>query len=235
MSNGNSLLKAFKTIGLILTLGVSMSACAISTFTWKEEVLLHDGRKIVVARSDVYDSNMRHEIGQGAPLAEHKTTFTIPGTSQTVVWKSDNRSFSDPDDFHLLALDFLDGVPYVATTPFGQSAYTKWGRPNPPYVFFKYDGKAWKRISLEEFPEKFKINLIVTGAKKDNPKISEANRKFGFVPAKTVASINSEPGMSREYYSIIRTPLDYGPPRAEHKGPKAPQPITPPTTIDGKQ
>jgi hypothetical protein len=37
----------------------------------------------------------------------------------------------------------------------------------------------WKRISLEEFPEKFKINLIATGRKKDNPKISETDRKFG--------------------------------------------------------
>ena len=45
MNNGHSLLKAFKTIGLILTLGVSMSACATGTFKWKEEVQLHDGKK----------------------------------------------------------------------------------------------------------------------------------------------------------------------------------------------
>ena len=234
-SNGYSLWRIFRTIGLILILGVSMSACATSTFTWKEEVQLHDGKKMIVDRSDTYDSSMRHEIGQGAQLAEHKTTFTIPGTKQTVIWKSDNRSFLDPDDFHLLALDFLDGVPYVATTTFGQIAYTKWGRPNPPYVFFKYDGKAWQRISLEEFPEIFKINLIVTGLKKDNPKIAEADRKFGFVPAQIVEKINSEPGKSKEYYSIIRTPLDYGPPRPEYNGPKAPHPIPPQNTTDGKK
>ena len=233
MSIDNGMMKQITKLGLLLMMGVSMSACATSTFTWKEEVLLHDGKKIIVERSDTYDSSMRHEIGQGAPLAEHKTTFTIPGTNQTVIWKSDNHS-SDPDELHLLVLDFINGVPYVATTPFGSNAYNKWNRPNPPYVFFKYvDG--WKRISLEEFPDVFKINLIVAGRKKDELGILKAERKFGFVPAQTVADINREPGMSREYYSILRTPLDYGPPRPQYNGPKAPHPITPQTTTDGKK
>jgi len=170
MRTNHQWLKQVAGLGLILTMGVSMSACATSTFTWKEEVLLHDGKKIIVERTDIYDSSMRHEIGQGAPLAEHKTIFTIPGTDQKVIWKSDNRSFSEPEHLNLLVLDFLADTPYVATTIGGSIAYNKWGRPNPPYVFFKYlDG--WKRISLEEFPEKFKINLIVTGRKKDNPKM----------------------------------------------------------------
>ena len=212
-----------------------MSACATSTFSWKEEVLLHDGGKVIVERLDTYDASMRHEIGQGAPLAEHQTTFVIPDTNQTVIWKSDNRFFSEPDNLNLLVLDFLAGVPYVATTIGGSIAYNKWGRPNPPYVFFKHDGKAWRRISLVEFPEKFKINLVVTGRKKDNPKIFEAHRKFGFVSAQIVAEINSEPGRSKASYAIIRTPLDYGPPRPVHSGPKAPHPIAPPGATDGKK
>ena len=95
MSDRHVLLRLFTTICLVLTLGVSMSAYASTTFTWKEEVLLHDGKKIIVERSDTYDSSMNHEIGQGAPLAEHKTTFVIPGTDRTVNWKSDNRPSPD--------------------------------------------------------------------------------------------------------------------------------------------
>jgi hypothetical protein len=208
-----------------------MNAYATDTFTWKEEVLLHDEKKVIVERTDTYDSSMPHQIGQGPPLAEHSTTFVIPGSNQTVVWKSDNRSRSDPDNFHLLVLDFLDGVPYVATTPFGARAYAKWNRPNPPYVFFKYVGE-WKRISLDEFPDRFNINIIVTGRKKDNPRISAANRKFGYVPTETVSEINREPGRSMELYSIIRVPLDHWKPRQEHKGPKAPNPIAPPTATE---
>src|SRR5678816_3705983 len=129
-----------------------------TTFTWKEEVLLHDGKTIIVERSDTYDPTMNHEIGQSAPLADHKTTFMIPGTRQLVIWKSNNRS-AEPEHLNLLSLDILDGVPYVATTPYGSFAYQKWGRPNPPYVCFRYVGR-WERISLKEFPEEFKINVI---------------------------------------------------------------------------
>lgn len=236
MSDQYLLLRLCKTICLVWTLGVSMNAYATSTFTWKEEVLLHDGKKIIVERSDTYDSSMNHEIGQGAPLAEHKTTFMIPGTNQTVIWKSDNRPSPDPDSLHLLALDFLDGVPYVATTPNRSFVYKKWGQPNPPYVFFKYVDK-WKRVSLEEFPEQFAINIVVTSLKNElyKKKVTAENTKYGFVRAQIVAEINREPGRSKEYYSILRTPIDYGPPRPEHKGPKAPHPITPPATTDGKQ
>lgn len=243
MNDRHLLLGLFKAISLVLTLGVSTNAYAISTFTWKEEVLLHDGKKIIVGRSDTYDSSMNHEIGQGAPLAEHKTTFMISGTNQRVIWKSDNRPSPDPDSLHLLALDFSGDVPYVATLSSSCVAYNKWNRPNPPYVFFKYvDG--WKRISLEEFPEKFKFNLIATGRKKDNPKISEADRKFCFVPAQIVAEINREPGASKQFYTLSREPIDLrgvcpeptGPDGLPSKGRfKAPFPIAPPNTAEDKK
>lgn len=211
MSSRRSLLLLFKTISLVLTLGVSMNACATSTFTWKEEVLLHDGKKLIVERSDTYDSSMPHEIGQGAPLAEHKTMFVIPDTGQIVVWKSSNRPSPDPDNLHLLVLDFLDGVPYVATIPAGSFAYAKWNQPNPPYVFFKYTDK-WKRVSLEEFPDQFEINVIVPSLQHEpyKRKAIAENRVHGFVRAQIVAELNREPGSSKEYYSILRVPFDYG-------------------------
>jgi len=40
MNNRESLLRPCKIFSAILTLGVSMNACATSTFTWKEEVLI---------------------------------------------------------------------------------------------------------------------------------------------------------------------------------------------------
>jgi hypothetical protein len=210
MSNRYWLLRLFKTISPVLTLGVSMDAyAATSTFTWKEEVLLHDDKKIIVERSDTYDSSMPHEIGQGAPLAEHKTTFMIPGTNQTVTWKSDNRSSTDPDSLHLLALDFLNGVPYVATRTFRCTAYNKWNRPNPPYVFFRYVG-AWERISLKEFPAQFRINVMVHSLQHEpyKKKVIMENRDYGFVRAQTVAEINREPGASKEFYVLFREPID---------------------------
>ena len=204
-----------------------------TTFTWKEEVLLHDGKTIIVERSDTYDATMNHEIGQSAPLAEHKTTFMIPGTSQIVIWKSNNRSFTEPEHLNLLSLDILEGVPFVATTPSRSFAFEKWGRPNPPYVFFRYVGR-WERIYLSEFPEEFKINVIAHSLQHEPYKktVTTENREYGFVRAQTVTKINREPGSSKEYYSILRTPIDYGPPRQEYKGPKAPHPIAPQATTE---
>jgi hypothetical protein len=229
------LLLGFGTaICLVFGWGVSMNAYATTnTFTWKEEVLLHDGNKIIVERADTYDSGMNHEIGQGPPLAEHKTTFKMPGTNREVTWKSDNRSMANPEHLNLLSLDFMDGVPYVATTPYGSFAYKKWGRPNPPYVSFKFVGR-WERISLNEFPEQFKINVLVHSLKHEpyKEKVMAENDRYGFVRLQSVVELNREPGSSKEYYSIIRTPFDYGPPRPEYTGPKAPHPITPPATKD---
>lgn len=236
MNNHRSLFQLCKMISLVLTLGVSMNACATSTFTWKEEVLLHDGRKIVVERSDTYDSSLPHEIGQGPPLAEHKTTFMIPGAHQQVTWKSNNRSMTDPEHLDLLVLDFVGEVPYVATAPNRSFAYIKWGRPNPPYVFFKYAGE-WKRVPLEEFPGELQINVIVP-SRQHGPykkKVIAENQAHGFVRAQAVAELNREPGRSGESYSILRTPLDYGPLRPEHKGPKASHPMTPPAMQDNSK
>lgn len=206
-------LKQITKLGLLLMMGVSMSACATSTFMWKEEVLLHDDKKIVVERSETYDSSMPHEIGQGAPLAEQVISFTLYGTNQTVFWKSSNRPLPEPENLDLLVLDFLDSVPYIATTPNRPFAFVKWGKPNPPYVFFKYDGKMWQRITLEQFPQLFKINLIPDINAQDKKKIIADNQKYGFLRAQTVAEIIGEPGREKKYYSILRTPIDYGPPR----------------------
>lgn len=41
-------------------------------------------------------------------------------------------------------------------------------RPNSPYVFFKYDGTAWQRISISEFPAQFKDANVVVGGR-SNP------------------------------------------------------------------
>ena len=111
-----------------------MSACSNST-SWKEEVLWHDGKKIIVGRTTTRDSEGRREIGQHAPIIEQTLTFTPPGASQSITWKSDfGQTFQDNLD--LLAIDIVDSKPYVVAYPGFCHAYNKWGRPNPPYVVF---------------------------------------------------------------------------------------------------
>lgn len=193
-------------------LATSMSACATgSSISWKEEAQLHDGRKIVVERRDIHDSSLPHEIGQGAPLAEHTTTFNMPDTKQSVTWRSDNRSRSEPDNLDLMVLDFMNGVPYAAAGITRCIAYNRWGRPNPPYIFFKYDGKVWQRIPLEEFPAEFKEPNVMVGGY-DQYSLSVEERDASVLASDTVRKVNKASGRSPESYTIIREPLKRGAP-----------------------
>lgn len=141
-----------------------MTACA-SIFggskSWKEEVQLHDGQKIVIERyfnlgGATIESTERKEL-------DETVTFTQTGTNKKVTWKTEFNDVSpEPNDLSILLLDIVNGVPYIATRPAGCIGFNKWKRPNPPYIFFKYDGNDWKRIALEEFPaELTKANVIV--------------------------------------------------------------------------
>jgi len=179
------------SIAAILTI-----ACSTET-TWKEEVLLHDGSKIVVERS--VDRGGRHEIGQQPPIREQSLTFTVPGTDKQVVWRS---AFSEDiglADFQPLLLDTSAGETYVVATLVGCLSYNKWGRPNPPYAVFKYQGPNWIRIPLEELPVELKTpNLIFSSPDNEVEKLGKR-----YVTAAMVRQVNSELEQS-EYREILR-------------------------------
>lgn len=187
---------------------VSLAACAgpseTGAFSWKEEVLLHDGSKIIVERSQTYGGS--HELGQSSPVKEHTFKFTLPGSSQAVTWVSEYGEDIGRTNFNLLALHILNGTPYIVASPNLILSYNKWGRPNPPYVFFKYDGRAWQRIPLSEFPAEFKaINLIVNNGREED--IGRLMSKRGYVLAEDVSKLNSSLTQS-EYRTIQRVPLE---------------------------
>lgn len=191
----------------LMILGGGMSACADGT-SWKEEVLLHDGSRIVVERSQTYGG--RHEIGQKPPIKEQKLAFTLPGTSRSITWKSEYSEDIGRANLNLLALHVLNGTPYIVAEPNLCLAYNKWGRPNPPYVFFKYDGKAWQRISLSAFPTQFKdINVVVNTLGE-----SETLTRKKVISTDAVRELNSQlwryPNEQPQYKAILREPLAAG-------------------------
>lgn len=221
-------LKRIAKLGLILLTGVSMGANAglfgIGGTSWKEEVLLHDGQKIIVQRSQSYGG--RHEIGQTPPIKEQEITFTLLGTSKAITFKSEYGEDIGRANFKLLALHVLNGTPYIIVSPNLCLSYNKWGRPNPPYVIFKHDEREWKRITLQELPSEFKeINLVVNT--KGEEKIITAQP---IVTAELVKKLNGELEQP-EYRTILRGALPSSqlcPP--ELTGLKAPYPIAPKDT-----
>ena len=144
-------LKQIMELGLLLMIGVSMNAYS-ATMSWKEEVVLHDGQVVVVERFYNLGGYPALDSHNRSPLDE-TITFALSGSNKKISWKTEYRNdLPEPNSLGALLLDVVGGIPYIATSPAGCIAYNKWGRPNPPYVLFKYVHDEWKRISLEEFP-----------------------------------------------------------------------------------
>lgn len=205
MKTRNGLLCILRTVVLGLMLGMSMNAKAglfgLGGTSWKEEVLLHDGQKIIVERSQTYGG--RREPGQSAPIKEHSIRFTVPGSHESITWISEYGEDLGRTNFDLLAVHVLNSTPYVVASPNLCLSYNKWGRPNPPYVFFKYDGNVWQRISQERFPAEFKtINVILSIQKFQADQWSS----MGLVSAEKIKEMNSH-AENPERKTILREPL----------------------------
>lgn len=203
-----------------------------NSMSWKEEVLLHDGTKMVVER--VYHLGGKPTLDSHEQRALDETVSSIlPGTNKKIIWKTDFRdSQPEPNSLNLLVLDRINDTPFIAAYPVGCIAYNKWGRPNPPYIFLKYEGDEWKRIPLEEFPaELSKVNVIVG---RPPAKLLKA-----FYTVDQVEEQNRDINR-KEYENIIQTPLeekdlcpDYSSQR--YRSLKAPFPISAPNDkSDGK-
>ncbi len=214
-----------KTMAVILSMGVSMNANAglfgLGGTSWQEEVLLHDGTKLIVERS--VERGGRHEIGQEPPIKEQSLRFTLPGTREKIIWEDKGSADVDGANFNLMLLDVVNGIPYIVGTPAGCISYNKWGRPNPPYVIFKHDGKEWQRISLQELPAEIKTPNLLQAS----PDHEAKKAKGGVVSAQAIKE-HHEGYKQPEYRTILRERLPSAqlcPP--ELTGFKAPYPIPP--------
>ncbi len=229
--------KLLSVVAMILMMGASMNAMAglfgFGGTSWKEEVLLHDGTKIVVERW--HKRGGRHEITSGPPVKEHTITLTLPHSGKTVTWRDEYSEEVGSANFGILALHIQNDTPYIVATPYGCLAYNKWGRPNPPYVVFKYDGNAWQRIQLAELPEEFKTINLVIGTSNNEKELS----RLGMVLVSDIARMNRD-SKQPELRAILREPLpesalcpDWSSPR--YSSPKAPLPMKPRNEQDKKQ
>lgn len=194
-------LKLITKLGFFLMMGISMTAEAglfgVGGVSWKEEVLLHDGSEVVVERW--VKRGGRHEIGQLPPYKEQSLSFTLSDTGQTVKWEDRHSEDIGTANFLPMALEIVSNIPYFVVTPMGCLSYNKWGRPNPPYVIFKYVADQWIRISLQELPAEIQTpNLIVSAPDLEVEKIGKNP-----VPASEINRLVSR-YRSPEMRSILR-------------------------------
>ena len=206
MKANNTFFKQIAKLGLLLMMTLSMSACS-KTSSWKEEVLLHDGSKIIVDR--IVGQGGRHEIGQQPPIKEQSLTFMMPKTNESVTWKSGFSADIGFADFQPLLLDISSDTAYVLTFPVGCLSYNKWGRPNPSYIVFKYQGGEWVRIKFAELPAEFKDFNLIISSPDENAKRLAIN---GLVSAEKIKEFNTghRGYIPLEYKTILREPLKAG-------------------------
>jgi len=194
------------SVVIILPLCLFLSGCALGPSAWwKEEVLLHDGQTIIVDRA--LKRGGRHEITQPSSITEHTLRFTPPGSRKSILWKSEFDPGIGYSTLDLMALDMVNGTPYIVAQPAGCLSYNKWGRPNPPYIFFKYSEGQWQQIPLGEFPvEITKPNVLIDLVERE---IRDAEKETGIVSAESIRKRNNLI-KGAEFRSIIRTPLKPG-------------------------
>ena len=194
-------LKQITKLGFLLMMGVSMNTNAglfgIGSTSWKEEVLLHDGSKIIVTRT--VERGGRHEIGQQPPIKEQSLTFVLPSTSESVIWEDKFTEDVGGANFLPMQLGIHKDTAYLVVYPMGCLSYNKWGRPNPPYVVFQYQGKEWKRITLQELPAEIKTpNLIFSSPDDEAKKMGQS-----IAPAEKIKALY-ERYKQPEFKTILR-------------------------------
>ena len=170
---------AFSTLLLLI---LHTSACS-SESQWKEEVLLPDGKTIVIDRGVTFGPR-RFEPGQSTTGAvKYWLSFSNPADGQTVRWEN-------PGKLKPMILGFSGGVPYVVAVPISAYGYIEAGCPNPAYFFFKY-AKGWESISFQEFPREVrKRNLLLVYIPQELAPVER-----GFVSTSKVAA--AHPGASK--------------------------------------
>lgn len=171
-----------------------------SAQSWEEEALLHDGRKLVVTRW--LDRGGRHELGQRPPIKEQGFKFTMPDTGQKIVWEDHFSPELGSANFLPNLVDIDNNTAYLVAKPMGCLSYNKWGRPNPPYVVFKYTGSDWQRINLDELPAEIKTPNIISSFSRDEEKLITQ----GFVTAEMIRKLY-EGYRIIEHKTILREPL----------------------------
>lgn len=165
--------------------------------SWEEEVLLHDGQKIILKRSVKFGG--RHEIGQKPGYIEQTLIFNLPKNNQLIRWIDKSSTEFGNSDFLPMLLDVVNDTPYLVTYPMGCLSYNKWGRPNPPYVIFKYVFDTWQIINLDDLP----IELVTPNLLFSDPAAEVERIGHKLITASMIRKVTSNVKQS-EFKSILK-------------------------------
>ena len=159
---------------------------------WQEEVALPDGKTIIVERSHVLGSTLNRELSSmNAPPGAKSYAISIPLPNGGLAkWEAEDK------DMIPLALSVAGDVIHVLASPSDCAAYSRFGRPVPPFLVFRYDSGRWVRATIDEFPSVIaEANLMIsTSTQRAADEISK-----GLVTARAITRLNEGVGRRRIY------------------------------------
>lgn len=159
---------------------------------WQEEVALPDGKTIIVERSHVLGSTLNRELSSiNAPPGAKSYVITVPlPNGGQAKWGAQDK------DMIPLALSVAGDVVKVLASPSDCAAYSRFGRPVPPFLVFRYDSGRWVRATIDEFPSAIaEANLMISTSTQDA--VDEIGK--GLVTARATKRLNEGIGRRRLY------------------------------------
>jgi len=186
------MLKQFAKVFLIFMGLTSLPSCGADAGfrAWQEEVRLSDGRVIVVTQTRRCESAYTGK--EVAPCISRETWLTInlpEFSKQEIVWNEK----LDPR-----VLNIHEGKLYVVGWPTTGREFDLYGKPQPPYIGYRWTGKVWERISLQEIPEAiYSTNMIIDLPPKEI--------KFLTLARKESFSMNGSPDYRKHHRRIDPT------------------------------
>lgn len=134
------------TVLLALVAAFILAGCGDERIRWKQEVRLQDGRTLMVNRVSQVTGKRFPEGGNYDVY--QSLAFTHPDTSETIAW-------APPEHTGPVMLD-LDGPNvYYVVEAITVGDYNRIGCPNPPYLVYRYAGKQWQQIHIDDMPARF--------------------------------------------------------------------------------
>jgi len=134
-------------------IALSLSGCGRDdrALKWTEEVLLPDGRKVVLTRYQEFKG--AHELGDTPTESDYWLEFEHPETGEIVRWESDR-------DLNTLVLMIDRSTPLLLVKPWFGSSMWRLKCPNPPYLLFRYEAGKWQQVDVAQIPvRRLRVNV----------------------------------------------------------------------------
>lgn len=181
-------------MGCLLAFLPMLGACD-STFKWKEEIRLHDGRIVIAERVDVLGG--RHEPGQSASEKVRTINFADPSNAK----KRYTHSVTGSSNYGVV--DFIDGVPWMVVLVGPFSDGTKC--PVGSYETITWINGGWRSVSYADLPKKIKTTNMAYGYAPDQPEMRKAGELLTADKINYIIKKSSRLGAVSSSYQLVET------------------------------